>query len=450
MPGQQASPVVPAPARSPEYDIQVAVTAGFLNHAIALAFSTGVLPSKFHLKFGAAEDPLGLSTSVDVDLSVSDVALFTEAGEAQLVGLRAKWSGTITIHVSLADWTIKTPGGDYIEPGVDQSFTVPFEGDFAATAKVILKQLDDNCILTISFAQLDQLDLARIGSLTPGADFTEVIRATIERIAVVALRKRITLPTLNGLPGSLATPAQALLDAQSAQIGATDFKVTSRADAESPDELQLLLQATQNLGQQSYQAVVSVGESGSDVAIALSVRFLTQILQDLWVGGVIPTQFDDKGQPSRDGPNWIERLSFSATDSGKLQLRVFAQRKVIGLPITVNVTLEFKPVISSGGIFANDVTVDLDLDVGWARATAGSALFFFLYQCLASVLIRSVADVLEPWADAMLADFLNGKGISLKRSVSWDGTPFKFDFSPSFVNVSAPEISFGVALNLHA
>lgn len=370
--------VTPAANRSPEYDLQVAMTEDFINRALALGISTGVVPSSFQLPFGAAEDPLGLSFRVDFNVLISKVAFFSKGDAAQSVGLRATWSGSVAIRATLAEWTISTPSGPYVDPGLDQTFTIPFDGEFAATADVLLQQIGDNCVLTISFARLDRLDIAKIGSLTPGVDFTEVIRATLERMGVTALRDKIKLPTLNALPGSLAAPAKALLDTQSAQIGATDFKVTARADANAPDEFQLLLQAQQNLGQQAYQSVVSISESGGDLAIALSVRLLTQILQDLWSGGVIPTRFDDKGRPDPSGPIWIERLSFAAMDSGKLQLRVFAHRQLIGLPITVNATLEFKPTVSGGGLFASDLTVDLDANVNWGRTTASSALFFSL------------------------------------------------------------------------
>lgn len=365
MPAQRTMLVTPATARSPQYDVQIALTEDFLNRALALGITTGVLPSSFQLTFGAAEDPLGLAVRTDLNLSVSNIAFFSEGDATQLVGLRATWAGSVTVRVTLAEWTLSPPNGPYIDPGLDQTFTIPFDGEFSATADVLLQQVGDNCVLTISFARLDQLDIAKIGSLTPGVDFTEVIRAILERMAVMALRDKIKFPALNALPGSLTAPAKALLDSQSAQIGATDFKVTARADVDAPDELQLLLQAQQNLGQQSYQSVLSISESGGDIAIALSTRFLTQVLQDLWTGDAIPTRFDDKGQPSSSGPIWIERLSFAAMDSGKLQLRVFAQRKVVGLPITVNATLEFQPTVSAGRLFANDVSVHLDVNLDW-------------------------------------------------------------------------------------
>ncbi|WZV77977.1 hypothetical protein AAFM48_07605 [Burkholderia pseudomallei] len=57
--------------------------------------------------------------------------------------------------------------------------------------------------------------------------------------------------------------------------------------------------------------------------------------------------------------------------------------------------------------------------------------------------------MLEPWADTVLSNFLNGKGIDLRRKIVWQGTPFKVDLYASFINITATELTFGLALNLH-
>ena len=374
MPAVPSTPIIPAGQHSDGYDLQVSLSEDFLNRTIATAIGAGVLPSSFAMSYGLADDDIALTAKADLTVKWSNIDLYSEVGQDQKIGLKANWNGTLVIRVTMADWKISSAAGAYTDPGLDQTFTIPFNGDFAATAAVTLKQLGDQEVLAVSFACLEKLDVARIGDLAPGRDFTEFMRLTIERIAVVALRKSFLFPALNALAGSLPSPVGEILDARSAQIGATDFKVTS-AGGGAPDEIQLLLQAKQNLGQQAYQSVQSVVTNGGDIAIGISTTLLNQLLYDFWLGSVIPYRFDDSGKLDPNGKVTVERVSFTTFDDGRLLIRGTAQRDLIGIPVALTASVVLEPTIAGGVLSVGNVDVTVGADFGWAKA-AGITLVF--------------------------------------------------------------------------
>ncbi|HYD05913.1 MAG TPA: hypothetical protein VEC60_09310 [Reyranella sp.] len=435
------------PERRPEYDLQIALTNDLLDRALAAAFAAGLLPSHFATSISAADGDLGLTVRADLGLGVSDVHFFSPGADRE-IGLRAKWQGELVIRVTLAEWRFDTPAGPYVDPGLEEVFTIPFEGDFAASADIVLVQLGQVQALTVNFARLYTLGIKRIGDLVPGRDFTEVLRLALERIAVVALRTEVRFPALNGLAASLPAPARAVTDSQSGRIGATELKVVT-GTAAAPESVQLLIQARQNMGQQSYPDVVAVAAGRSDLAVFLSLRFLAQILQDLWVGQVIPRRFDDNGHPDPGGSVTLDRLSFTTTATGELRVRATVNRKVIGIPAALTATVELTPSVEDGRLVARDVDIDLDVSLGWARAAGMGALFFVLYQIVAHILLRAFADILEPWAADKLEAFLEGQSIDLRRQIAWQGTPLRLDLAPAHIEAAPTGVLVGLALNIH-
>jgi hypothetical protein len=449
MPAVSSIPVTPAGEHSTGYDLQVSLSEDFLNRVIAAAIASGALPSSFAMNAGFADDDIALTTKADLTLRWSDIALYSEAGQNQEIGIRAKWAGTLVIRITMAEWKISTAADSYTDPALDQTFTIPFAGDFAATADVLLKQLSDNQLLTVSFARLDKLDIARIGDLKPGKDFTEFVRLVIERIAVVALRKSFLFPSLNALAGSLPGPAGEILEARSAQIGATDFKVTTADDAGAPDEIQLLMQARQNLGQQAYQSVQSVVTGGGDIAIGVSTTLLNQLLYDFWLGSIIPYRLDDSGKLDPNGKVTVERVSFTTFDDGRVLIRGTARRDLIGIPVSLTASVIMKPVMSGGMLSVGNVDVTLDVNFDWAKAAGVTLVFLVLYEVIARLVLRGVADILEPVAESLLDAFLSGKTIDLRRKLDWNGMPFSADLTPTQLAITAREIRIAAALGLH-
>jgi hypothetical protein len=448
MPTVHTTPIIPAGQQSDGYDLQVSLSEDFLNRAITAAIGAGVLPSSFAMGYGLADDDIALTAKADLTVTWSNVVLYSEVGQDQNIGLKANWSGTLMIRVTMADWKISSAAGVYVDPGLDQTFTIPFDGDFAATAAVSLKQLGDKEVLILSFARLEKLDIARIGNLTPGADFTELMRLTIERVAVVALRQSFLFPSLNALAGSLPSPAGEILDARSAQIGATDFKVTS-ARGGAPDEIQLLLQAKQNLGQQAYQSVQSVMTDGGDIAIGVSTTLLNQLLYDFWLGSVIPYRLDDSGKLDPNGKVTVERVSFTTFDDRRLLIRGTARRDLIGIPVALTASVVMVPTMTGGVLNVGNVNVTLDVDFDWAKAAGITVVFLVLYEVVARLVLRGVADVLEPVAETLLDAFLSGSTIDLRRHLAWSGTPFAVDLTPTEIVITARDIRVAAALGLH-
>jgi hypothetical protein len=271
----------------------------------------------------------------------------------------------------------------------------------------------------------------------------------IERIAVVALRKSFLFPSLNALAGSLPGPAGEILEARSAQIGATDFKVTTADDAGAPDEIQLLMQARQNLGQQAYQSVQSVVTGGGDIAIGVSTTLLNQLLYDFWLGSIIPYRLDDSGKLDPNGKVTVERVSFTTFDDGRVLIRGTARRDLIGIPVSLTASVIMKPVMSGGMLSVGNVDVTLDVNFDWAKAAGVTLVFLVLYEVIARLVLRGVADILEPVAESLLDAFLSGKTIDLRRKLDWNGMPFSADLTPTQLAITAREIRIAAALGLH-
>ena len=72
-----------------------------------------------------------------------------------------------------------------------------------------------------------------------------------------------------------------------------------------------------------------------------------------------------------------------------------------------------------------------------------------LYEVIAQPVLRGVADVLEPIAEALLDAFLSGRTIDLRRHLAWSGTPFAVDLTPTEIVITARDIRLAAALGLH-
>ncbi|WP_374652321.1 hypothetical protein [Dongia sp.] len=433
--------------RNPEYDLQVGVREAFLNDALALAMSTGIVPSKFNSSLFIVEPTIDARVSTTVTLQILKAELFSAPAADRTIGLRVEYDGNIRTEVDLAEWTFQGPSGVYIDPGIDEDFDIPFKGTFEVTADLIVAEIDDSHLLTINFGRLTRFDLHNIGDLALGADFNELVRRIFERIGIVKLREKIRFPGLNGLAGSLPAPLKALLDSASGQLGLLDLKIVGGSSVQDPDEVHILLQAQQNLGHQSYADVQSLSKDQFDVAAAITLRWLQQIEQDFWLGDVIPRRFNDKGRPDQNGKIDVLRLSATFLKT-TIQVRTSLQRKLVGLPIRVDATLEFRPRIDGGLLFVDLVSSDIDLGLGWARSTGWGLAFFVFRELAGRLLLRAVNVALEPWVNEQIEQFLDGRGVDLRRRILWTGTPFSVDLVPSVAMVSPQQLLLGARLQL--
>lgn len=448
MPSLMQEPTVPL-HRDPEYDVEAGVSIGFLNRVIATALSSGALPSSFTFTAALRDEQLGARVDYSLRIGIRTAALFSAPNEDRQIGIRLIYEGLVTVQVRLDEWTFAAPAGPHVEPELDEKFETPFEGEFEATAQMELAAIDGARLVRISFARLLRADLHHIGDLLIGADFNELVRRVCERVAIVRLRTTFVLPKLNGLSGSLPAPLQWLLNSASGQIGAVDLKVVGGAPATDPDEIHLLLQADQNMGQQSYSAVRAFTGDAFDIGAAVSLRWLRQIEQDFWIGELIPRRFNDQGVPDPGGKVAIMRLSatfFPRT----LQVRCSIRREFIGLPVNLDATLEVRPFLQNGLLYVDLVNSDIDLNLAWARQTAWSLVFFVVRDLIGRLVLRAVDELIEPWTQTLLEQFVQGRGIDLRRRFDWPGTPFKIDLWPSVIDITPRRLLIGADLRLHA
>lgn len=433
------------------YDLTASMSEAFLNRILEACISAGIVPVHFSGgPVGGTSAALRMNHQERFELDLIDPALFVETGNTKHVGIRSDFRGSATVDVHFEEWRLSgTPGG-HVEPAEDFGFTIPFEGHFEATGRLEFRDEDNERLLVLSFAQLGHLDIIKIGDLPPGPRFTEVVRRVVERIAVTELRLAIRVPQVNGLIMSMPTPLRYIFDAQSAQIGSIDVKVVDVPRQNTGDELQMLVQAEQNVGWEDYDG--SSSHTGThDLAIVLSHRWLQQLRTDFWIGGVIPRFFDDSGMPRSNGPIHLKRFSFTLTRNGTLVARIRASRSFLGITVSANVRIEATLVAAVGVLHVRDVSVDVNPFVEWARPVGLSSLFFILYQLLASALLRGVNVFLKPWAEEQVQEFLESFTIQLRSDVkirdtritcSVEASEIKID--PSAITMAATsEISVG-------
>lgn len=429
--------------RFPLYDLQGAVTLDFLNRALKLAFQTGILPTEFSFTTSFHDDNLQLSNTTTLTLLIVAPTLFGEPGSPHQIGLKSAFTGNIVSNTIMAELHISTPSGDHIEPGLNQSTKLTFKGNFAATANVMLSSVNDKELVSLSFADLLELDIGIIDDIPQGANFKETLRRVFSRINVVALRTQILYPKINGLPGSLPTPFRQLTDTFSGQSGVFDFKVVNRNDGMG-SEMHVLFEALVNLGRQSYDSVKGICSTNTDLSISVDYQWMREILQDFWSGGQWPPRkFNTRGEPDQNGTIVINKIDFTLFDDSSIQIGT----EITNISLNLTVIIRVKPRIESGMLFVDVLNINTDIE--WAKSSALSIIFFVLRDLGGFLILRAVDEILDKWTMQQLNDYLNGKGIDLRRSFAWTGTPFKLDLIGSEIGVTSINLTFGAKLAIH-
>ncbi|WP_316164972.1 MULTISPECIES: hypothetical protein [unclassified Bradyrhizobium] len=428
------------PTRAGNYDLEASLDHRFLSAILMHALASGVIPSHFETGFSFSDGNLGLSIKTRLLVQVDQASVIHIRGRDRSVGLSVSYSGFIENSIDLADWTIATPdGGTYTESGLNRTFDVPFSGKLVAIASLSFAAVGSSNLLIISFAGLADLSMHNIGDLAIGAKFNELIRQVFERIWVVTLRTQITFPNLNGLAGSLPAPAKQIFDSDAGQLGLLDLKDVA-GGAPSREELHVLLEADQNLGHQSYSADV-VFAQGFDFAVGVGSRWLKQILQDLWIGGVIPTVFDNAGKPDPAGEVFLTELDITLFD-GSIQFSATLQKTVV-VPIAVKAVIELAPQAKGGLISFRVVNTNIDIGLPWAVAGGWASVFFVVWEVMLKMVLRAADAILDPWAQSQLQKFLDDQTIQLTPAIQWSGTPYKIDLAIDGLLASRDRLAAG-------
>jgi hypothetical protein len=431
---------------NPEYDLDSGISEGFLNNTMAQALASGVIPRRFVTGNNISDPDLGCTINYRLECRVDSAIIFSEPSQARRIGVRLKYSGTIETEFKLEEWKFQSASGSYVDPTLDEPFATTFSGVLEATGEVTIAPVDDANVVSIQFSELLRADINNIGDLHFGPDVNELVRRIFERIGIVRLRTTFAFPRLNGLAGSLPGPLGELLGSASGQIGLVDLKVLG-AQTAIPDEIHLLLQAEQNLGHQRYQEVAAFTRYTFDVGLAVSQRWTRQILQDLWIGGTIPNRFNDQGRPDVGGQVHVTRLDITFL-AGTVQVHATIARKAIGVPITLAATLQVRPYFSGGLMFIELIASDIDISLGWAVNTGWSMVFFALRDIVAKILLRGINELLEQWSLPILKQFIEGRGIDVRRRFKWAGTPFQVDISPVALEWTPTRVILGSNLQL--
>lgn len=434
------------PAKPPLYDLEATVGEIFLNRVLDALIHSGQVPTSFSVQGGWRDGRLEIEENHRIDLAILSPAIFTETGDARRVGLRAEFAGKVTITTTIGAWQIQSPAGTLKEPGATETFEIPFSGGFEAIGQIQIVEHGNARHAVVSFAALDALKLGPFGQLDPGPTFTETVRRIVERIAIVELRLSFMLPVLKGLPVSLPAPLEALLDSQSGEIGKVDFKVTDAPNGDIGDDFHFLLHAKQNLGYEHYDLVHPRTEANVDVALTITARWMRQIQADFWQGGIIPRHFSDKGEPDPAGPNEVTYISLTPLNSGALRVRLRIKRTVLGIPLEAEALTEVIPYID--GRYLRLRVIDEQISLNWARETAHAGMFFILYELLLRPLLRGLNLVLNPWIDALLADFLQNQRIPVAMEFPWSQTKLSVSLNPRAIPIFDEELGLTAHLDI--
>lgn len=433
-------PKPPMPAGN--FDLEASLDHSFLSAVLELALSSGVIPSKFETGFSFSDGTLGLSVRTRLAAQIDDASIVHVAGRDRALGLAVSYSGIIENTINLAEWAVNTPdGGVYTDPAINQTFQVPFSGKLTAIASLGFDPIGNSNLIVIAFAGLTDLSLHNIGDLEVGANFNELIRLMFERIWVVTLRTQITFPNLNGLAGSLPAPANVIFGSDAGQLGLLDLKDVAGGKP-AYEELHVLLQADQNLGRQSYTNDAILPEQ-FDFAVGVGSRWLRQILQDLWIGGVIPTTFDDSGKPDPGGNVFLTELDVTIFD-GTIQFSATLEKTIV-FPIAVKAVIELEPRATAGLISFRVVATNIDISLPWAVAGGWAAVFFVLWEAILRMALRGADAILAPWAQSQLQKFLDDQTIELKPVIVWTGTPYTIELAVDGLLASRERLIAGFA-----
>ncbi|ESW67182.1 hypothetical protein X771_15045 [Mesorhizobium sp. LSJC277A00] len=437
--------VAPLKKSAGNFDLEASIEHKFLSDVLMHALSSGLIPSDFETGFSFSEGSLGLDVKSRLLAHIDDASIVHVRGQDRVIGLELSYSGVIENTIGLSEWTINLPdGGTYVDPAINHTFRLPFKGKLTAAASLNFHTLGNSNLLVIAFTGLTDLSLHNIGDLAIGARFNELIRQVFERIWVVTLRTQIALPNLNGLAGSLPAPANEIFGSDAGQLGLLDVKDVVGGKP-SREELHVLLEADQNLGHQSY-ASVAVLPRGFAFAVGVGSRWLKQILQDLWIGGVIPTTFDNSGKPDPAGDVFLTELDVTLFD-GTIQFSATLQKTII-IPIAVKAVIELEPKAAAGLISFRVVATNIDISLPWAVAGGWAAVFFVLWEAILKMVLRGADAVLAPWAQSQLQKFLNDQTIELKPSIQWTGTPYTVDLAVNGLLAGRERLIAGFAATL--
>ena len=430
-----------------DYDIQAGVALDFLNRVIEFAITSGDLPHQFKTQNSIVEPSLGVMVGLEFECNLDVVRLFSQVAEDRRIGIYIEYSGSIRSRFQLNEWTFNGPAGTYRDPALDELFICDFSGVLEATADVSISGVGGAQIVVIRFGQLLRADINNIGDLTFGPVVNEIVRQIFERIGVVRLRTTFAFPALSGLAGSLPAPTGEILGTPSGQFGTTDLKVVGGQDAATPDEIHVLLEADQNVGHQHYSEVEAFTGGAFDVGLSVGFRWARQVFQDLWVGGAIPTRFDDYGRPDRTGKVVLHRVDFTFMN-GSLQIHARIGREMIGIPLELDATLEVEFRFSNNLLFVDLLASNIDINLGWAKSAGWATVFFVVRDVIVRLILRGVNEALDAWSLPLLQRFLDGLGIDLRQRFRLPGTPLQIDLLPNSIKCKADAILFGCRINL--
>lgn len=430
----------------PSFDLQAAASEVLLNDLLRVQVNAGIIPTSFEVRGGFSELRVNASENHSVKLRIVNPKLLVETGNPRRIGLTADYEGEIFCHLSLAEWVIDTPQGQMRDPAIEESWSIPFSGRVQAFANVLIAESSGGRHLSVSFQELHHLSINQIGDLEPGAVFTEVVRRCIERIAVVKLRREILLPDIGGLAGSLPAPLNELLSVQHGQIGLVDLKVTDSTD-ENADGIHILFQASQNVGEQSYDLVHPINAARREIAVVLTSRWIDQIRNDFWQGGLIPRRFSDAGIPSANGSVLLENAQLVGQPNGTALVRVRLRRNVGPFPVVVSAELTFRPFFNHGVLQIQVIDVKVTPDTEWGGRGLYGVAFLLLFSVLAKAAVRGVNFILQDWVEAQVTEFIENQRIDLNFSFPWEEAKVTASVEPSDLTVSVEEWSFGLNIS---
>jgi hypothetical protein len=430
------------------YDLTATIGVDFLNRAILFAAASGKLPTSFSTVSAFAMNDVGFRGAATLALKIDHVRLFCRPAYPRRLAAEILFSGTCELLAILEELSASPIPALRNEPAVNRKFSIGFSGRLQADAQIVPVPAEDGQTLQVSFAGLDQLDVIQIGSLSPGHDFSEVLRRLTERVGLIELSTRFRLPNMTGFAGSALFPWKEVLPLPAGQIGLVDFRST-KGEAGISDQVHILLQSGLNPGKGNFQAVSSTGPAGSDLNVAVGYRFLRQLLQDLWTGGAIPRRFNDQGIFDAAGKNTVTRVDL-VTYQDLLGLKASLQRRILGLDVNVDVNAAFGLGVTGKSLSVEVRQIDFTVDLAWARSVGMGMIFVVLWELVFRVLGLAIGIAADKLAPASLQKMLDSRRLPLEWKGNWGKSPFAFDVQLQHVAIGPDGIllSAGVGLGL--